>query len=452
MTNLPFTSKRAPIYSDIPDDKWNNWRWQLSNRLNSVEDFEKVLHLTDSEREALRAPGLFRVDITPYFVSLIDPSDPDDPVRKQVIPTSKELVPFTAMMEDSLAEDRHSPVPGLVHRYPDRVLMLVTTQCASYCRYCTRSRIVGDPSATFSRAEFEMQLDYLRHTPQVRDVLLSGGDPLVLAPKILEEILSKLREIPHIEIVRIGSRVPVFLPMRITDELTDMLQRFHPLWINIHVNHPNEISAELAGACDRLTRAGIPLGNQAVLLAGVNDNVHVQRELVQKLVRIRVRPYYLYQCDLVEGAGHFRTPVAKGIEIMEGLRGHTSGYAVHQYIIDAPGGGGKIPVMPNYLLSMSDHKVILRNYEGYITTYEEPLDYDPAKAAQPHQIRQEPGQAGVLGLLEGDQMFIKPEGFDLLHDRHGSQHRLKDARKWVPLGIGHEGQDKPEESPLDNSD
>jgi lysine 2,3-aminomutase len=446
MANSPFISKRAPIFADIPDDKWNNWRWQLSNRINTVEEFEKVIPLSDSEREALSATDLFRVDITPYYISLIDPNDPDDPIRKQVVPSAKELIPFTAMMEDSLAEDRHSPVPGLVHRYPDRVLMLVTTQCASYCRYCTRSRIVGDPSATFSRAEFEMQIEYLKQTPQVRDVLLSGGDPLVLAPKILEEILRRLREIPHIEIVRIGSRVPVFLPMRITDELTDVLQKYHPLWLNIHVNHPNEISSELEQACDRLTRAGIPLGNQAVLLAGVNDNVHIQRELVHKLVRIRVRPYYLYQCDLVEGAGHFRTPVAKGLEIMEGLRGHTSGYAVHQYIIDAPGGGGKIPLSPNYLLSQSDHKIILRNYEGYITTYEEPTDYLPSDAAKFKGIkRPEPGQSGVFGLLEGDQMFIKPDGFDQMHDRGGIQHRLKDARKWVPLGIGAGEKDDAEE-------
>lgn len=437
MVYTPFSSKRAPFYADVPDEKWHNWRWQLSNRINSVEEFEKVIPITESEHKALSAPNLFRVDITPYFVSLIDPEDPNDPIRKQVVPTETEMVPFTAMMEDSLAEDRHSPVPGLVHRYPDRALMLVTTQCASYCRYCTRSRIVGDPSATFSRAEFELQIEYLKRTPQVRDVLLSGGDPLVLAPRILEEILRRLREIPHIEIVRIGSRVPVFLPMRITEDLTDLLQKYHPLWINIHVNHPNEISAELEQACDRLTRAGVPLGNQAVLLAGVNDNIHIQRELVQKLVRIRVRPYYLYQCDLVEGAGHFRTPVAKGIEIMEGLRGHTSGYAVHQYIIDAPGGGGKIPVSPNYLLSMSDHKIVLRNYEGYITTYEEPTDYLPSDAAKYlGEKRPEPGQSGVMGLLEGEHMFIKPKGFDEIHDRSGIQHRLKDEKKWVPLGIG----------------
>src|SRR5512136_1631195 len=448
MANTPFLSKRAPIYADVPDEKWRDWRWQLSNRLNTVDEISKVVKLTDSERKALSASNLFRVDITPYFISLINPDDPDDPIRKQVVPTSAELIPFTAMMEDSLAEDRHSPVPGLVHRYPDRVLMLVTTQCASYCRYCTRSRIVGDPSATFSRAEFEMQLEYLRRTPQVRDVLLSGGDPLVLAPKVLEEILSRLREIPHIEIVRIGSRVPVFMPMRVTDELTDMLQKFHPLWLNIHVNHPVEITKELADACDRMARAGIPLGNHTVLLAGINDNVHIMRQLVQDLVRIRVRPYYIYQCDLVHGAGHFRTPVAKGIEIMEGLRGHTSGYAVPTYMIDAPGGGGKIPVMPNYLISMSDHKIILRNFEGFITTYEEPTDYLPETAARFHgEKRPEPGQEGLTALLDGDQMFIKPEGFDTLRARGGLQHRLKDPKKWQPLGIGEGKQTEPPELP-----
>lgn len=435
----PFLSKRAPIYADVPAEKWNDWRWQLSNRLNSVEDIENILPLSASERQALQTQGLFRVDVTPYFISLIDPTDPADPVRLQIIPRAEEMQAFTAMMEDSLAEDRHSPVPGLVHRYPDRVLMLVTTQCASYCRYCTRSRIVGNPAATFNRHEFEMQLDYLKRTPQVRDVLLSGGDPLVLAPKILEELLGRLREIPHIEIIRIGSRVPVFMPMRVTQELCDMLSKYHPLWLNIHVNHPNEISQELAEAADRLTRAGIPLGNQSVLLAGVNDNVHIQRDLVQKLVRIRVRPYYLYQCDLVEGAGHFRTPVAKGIEIIEGLRGHTSGYAVPTYVVDAPGGGGKIPLMPNYLLSMSDHKVILRNFEGYIATYEEPTDYTPGMAAKyKGPKRPEPGQGGLSRLLDGDEMYIKPEGFDSLHERDGIHHRLKDENKWKPLGIGDE--------------
>jgi lysine 2,3-aminomutase len=440
MSPTPFVSRRAPYYADVPTEKWHDWRWQLSHRLNSPEDFEKVLELTASERRALQASGLFRVDITPYFVSLIDPTDPNDPVRRQVIPTADEIVPFTGMMEDSLAEDQHSPVPGLVHRYPDRVLMLVTTQCASYCRYCTRSRIVGDPGATFSRADFELQIDYLKRTPQVRDVLISGGDPLTLGLKLLEELLSRLREIPHIEVIRIGSRVPVFMPMRVTAQLTDILQKYHPLWLNIHINHPNEISVELAEACDRLSRAGIPLGNQSVLLAGINDCAHIQRKLVQDLVRIRVRPYYLYQCDEVEGAGHFRTPVAKGIEIMEALRGHTSGYAVPTYVVDAPGGGGKIPVLPNYLISMSDHKIIVRNFEGYISSYEEPVDYkphDPKTCKFCQDRRPEPGQLGVTTLLDGDALFIKPEGFDALHSRGGSQHRLRaDESKWKPLGIG----------------
>lgn len=445
MPNTPFPSKRAKAFEDIPDEKWNDWRWQFSHRLNSAEEFEQLFPLTESERKALSQQRLFRVDITPYFASLINPEDPYDPIRKQVIPTADEIVPFTGMMEDSLAEDMHSPVPGLVHRYPDRVLMLITTQCACYCRYCTRSRIVGDPHQSFSSEEFEAQLEYLRNTPQVRDVLLSGGDPLTLSPKILERILRSLREIPHIEIIRIGSRVPVFMPQRITTELTNLLQEFHPLWINIHVNHPNEITAELAEACDKLSRAGIPLGNQSVLLAGVNDDPYLMRRLVQDLVRIRVRPYYIYQCDLVEGAGHFRTPVSRGIEIIEALRGHTSGFAVPTYVVDAPGGGGKIPVMPTYLISMSDHKIVLRNFEGYITTYEEPTEYQlpPQSLTDPFKPAQKPIQEGVFGLLQGGSMSIKPEGFDLVHMRNSKQHRLREnPDKWKALGIGD--QDKKE--------
>ncbi len=443
----PAVSRRASIWADVPDEKWNDWRWQMSNRVNDLADVERVINLTDDEREGLSAPDKFRVDITPYFLSLIDPDDADDPIRKQVIPLGREQQAFTAMMEDSLAEDRHSPVPGLVHRYPDRVLMLVTTQCASYCRYCTRSRIVGDASQNFNRREHEAQLDYLRHTPQVRDVLISGGDGLTLAPKLLESIIRGLREIPHIEIIRIGSRVPVFLPQRVDDELCEMLGRYHPIWMNLHFNHPNEITPEVSRACDRLARAGVPLGNQSVLLAGVNDCVNIQRALVHKLVANRIRPYYLYQCDLVEGSGHFRTPVGKGIEIMEGLRGHTSGYAVPTYVVDAPGGGGKIPVAPNYLLSYSDHKVVLRNYEGYITTYEEPIEYRPHDRSTCDYCRRpvaEPGQGGVHSLLQGDQMWIEPRGFEQIHARGNvEQHRLQDPSKWVPYGVGAlEGQSR----------
>ena len=420
MAKREFPSRRAPVFSLVPDEKWNDWRWQLSHRLNSIAEIEQVLPLTESDKMALSASHHFRVDITPYFISLIDPDDPCDPIRKQVIPTESELAVYSGMMSDSLAEEAHSPVPGLVHRYPDRVLMLVTTQCASYCRYCTRSRIVGDPTAQFSRADFEMQIAYLRRNPQVRDVLISGGDPLTLAPKLLEELISRIRDIEHIEVIRIGSRVPVFMPMRITNDLTDMLAKYHPLWLNIHVNHPNEITQELAVAADHLTRAGIPLGNQSVLLAGVNDCVHTQRQLVQDLVRIRVRPYYLYQCDLVAGAGHFRTPVSKGIEIIEGLRGHTSGYAVPTFVVDAPGGGGKIPLMPNYQLSQAEHKVILRNFEGFITTYEEPQNYqshDPRSCSFCQQRRDEFGQSGIAGLLDGEETTIQPQGFSQTHSR-----------------------------------
>jgi lysine 2,3-aminomutase len=448
MTSAAQTARRAAVFRDVPDAQWNDWRWQLSHRLNKADELERVFPLTPGERTALAAGDLFRVDVTPYFVSLIRPDDPGDPVRRQVIPTAAELTPFTAMMEDSLAEDRHSPVPGLVHRYPDRALMLVTTQCASYCRYCTRSRIVGDPSETFSSAEYEEQLDYIRRTPQIRDVLLSGGDPLTLAPKVLESLIAGLRSIPTVEIIRIGSRVPVFLPMRVDAELCEMLGRYHPLWLNIHVNHPNEITPELAAAADRLTRAGIPLGNQSVLLAGVNDCVHVQRRLVRELLRIRVRPYYLYQCDLVAGAGHFRTPVAKGVEIVEGLRGHTSGFAVPTFVVDAPGGGGKIPLGPNYLLSMSDHRVALRNFEGYISVYEEPTEYrphDPAACPECRSKRAEAGQTGVTGLLDGDRLAIEPAGWEETHARGGGKHRLnRDPQKWNPRGIGgrEEGAEK----------
>jgi lysine 2,3-aminomutase len=409
---------RPALWADVPDEQWNDWRWQMSHRLNSVDELAQVLNLTAEEREGLQASGKFRVDITPYFASLIDPDDPNDPIRLQVIPKGMELEGFDAMMADSLSEDAHSPVPGLVHRYPDRVLMLVTTECASYCRYCTRSRIVGDPSANFSRSDNDAQIDYIARTPQVRDVLLSGGDPLTMPQNRLENILARLRAIPHVEIIRIGSRVPVFLPQRITDDLVEMLRRYHPFWMNIHVNHAKEITPELSRALAKLADAGIPLGNQSVLLRGVNDSPEVQMELVHKLVRNRVRPYYLYQCDLVQGAGHFRTPVSVGIEIIEALRGHTSGYAVPTYVIDAPGGGGKIPVMPNYVLSQSPHKVVLRNYEGFITTYYEPEDaYTRGPLLLENPGREEGMQKGVAALNAGERLTIKPEQFDETHRR-----------------------------------
>ncbi len=428
----PGRQKPPGIWAEVPLEKWTDWRWQLAHRLNTAEELAQLIQLTPEEVKGLSAPGRFRVDITPYFASLIDPDDPTCPIRRQVIPTDKELVPFTAEMVDSLGEDAHSPVPGLVHRYPDRVLMLVTTQCASYCRYCTRSRIVGDPAAQFSRSDYDAQIRYIAGNPEVRDVLISGGDPLTLPPRVLEDLLRRLRAIPHIEVLRLGSRVPIFLPQRITQDLVNMLHQFHPLWLNVHVNHPKEITPEVEAALARLADAGIPLGNQSVLLAGVNDCPNVMKDLVHKLVRNRVRPYYVYQCDLVHGAGHFRTPVAVGMQIIESLRGHTSGFAVPTFVIDAPRGGGKIPIMPNYLLSQSTDRVVVRNFEGFITTYTQPEIYarhDPGTcpSCQKHAAdAEEDGQEGIAALLAGHEVAIVPEGF------HTSHQRLTRIR-WAPI-------------------
>jgi len=406
----------------VPPEQWNDWRWQLAHRLNTVEELAQVVRLTPGEVAGLSAPGRFRVDITPYFASLMDPDDPGCPIRRQVMPTAQELVPFEAEMADSLAEDAHSPVPGLVHRYPDRVLMLVTTQCASYCRYCTRSRLVGDPTAQLSRANYDAMIAYIAAHPEVRDVLISGGDPLILAPRVLEDLLRRLRAIPHVEVIRIGSRVPAFMPQRITPELVEMLKQFHPLWMNVHFNHPKEITPEVEKALALLANAGIPLGSQSVLLAGVNDCPNVMKDLVHKLVRNRVRPYYLYQCDLVHGAGHFRTPVSVGLQIMESLRGHTSGFAIPTYVIDAPAGGGKIPILPNYVLSQSPDRVVVRNYEGFISAYAQPDVYQRHDAGTCPSCRQHQpaSQEGVSALLRGAALAIKPEGFETAHKRAAS--------------------------------
>ncbi len=408
-------------WKDVPPAQWNDWRWQIVHRLNTIEDFARVIHLTPEEVEGLSAPGHFRVDVTPYFASLMDPEDSNCPIRRQVIPTAQEMVSFDAGEADSLGEEAHSPVPGLVHRYPDRVLMLVTTECASYCRFCTRSRIVGDSHNQFNSATYDQQIAYIAATPQVRDVLLSGGDPLVMSQRVLESLLRRLRAIPHVEVIRIGTRVPVFLPQRVTDDLVAMLRQYHPLWMNIHFNHPKEITPEVETALARLADAGIPLGSQTVLMAGINDCPSIITALVQKLVRNRVRPYYLYQCDLVQGAGHFRTPVVKGIEIMEALRGHTSGFAIPTYVIDAPEGGGKVPILPNYLLSMSERQVVVRNYEGFTCSYAQPVDYrphDPTTCAYCLAQRDEGTQAGVSGLLEGHARVIAPEGWRASHQRN----------------------------------
>ncbi|MBN1548023.1 MAG: lysine 2,3-aminomutase [Syntrophaceae bacterium] len=362
---------------------WRNWKWQMRHCVRDIETFEKLMNIsfTDEMRRQFRlTEEKFPMSVTPYYLSLISDKEEEifnDPVFRQCFPSPLELNIMEDDMADPLHEDQDSPVPGLTHRYPDRVLFLVSNMCAMYCRHCTRKRRVGDIDSVPSRSEIMAGIDYIRNTPRVRDVLLSGGDPLMLSDDYLDWILSELRKIPHVEIIRIGTRTPVVLPYRITDNLVDVLKKYHPLWLNTHFNHPRELTGSSRDALARLANAGIPLGNQSVLLAGINDCTLIMRALVNALVANRVRPYYLYQCDLSEGLSHFRTPVGKGIEILESLIGHTSGLCVPTYVIDAPGGGGKVPVMPNYLISWSPTKVVLRNYEGVITTYKEPDHYEP---------------------------------------------------------------------------
>ncbi len=365
---------------DYGPSHWSDWRWHVRHAVRDMETLQKVLNLRFPEREAAdlkRTLEKFPLSATPYYLSLIDREDyRNDPVFKQSVPMTGELTTLPYEMDDPLAEESDSPAPGITHRYPDRVLFHVSNVCAMYCRHCTRKRKVGDRDSIPDQAAMEQGLAYIRNTPVVRDVLLSGGDPFLLSDDRLDWLLTELRAIPHVEIVRVGTRTPVVLPYRITPELVAMLSRHHPLWINTHFNHPRELTSPARAALARLADSGIPLGNQSVLLAGVNDCPRIMRELCHRLLQNRVRPYYLYQCDLSEGLSHFRTPVGKGIEIMESMIGHTSGLAVPTYVIDAPHGGGKIPVMPSYLISWSTNKVVLRNYEGVITTYKEPDSYE----------------------------------------------------------------------------
>ncbi|MCM2273674.1 MAG: KamA family radical SAM protein [Candidatus Didemnitutus sp.] len=353
------------LWQHIPEADWRDWTWQLKNRITTVEQLERLMTLTPEEKAGcLFAAHKLALAITPYFFNLIDRDDPACPIRKQVIPRIDESIVSAEEMLDSLGEDEHSPVPGLVHRYPDRVLFLVTDRCASYCRYCTRSRLVSNAQDYNFHPEYEQALRYIESHPEVRDVLLSGGDPLLLSDKKLDHLLGRLRAIPHVEFIRIGSRIPVFLPQRITPELCEVLKKHGPIWMSIHVNHPKEATRELKDACERLSYAGVPLGNQSVLLRGVNDDAEVMKALVHRLLRMRVRPYYLYQMDLITGGAHFKADVRKGLEIIQALRGHTTGYAVPQYVIDAPGGGGKVPINPEYLEKITDDEVVFRNFEG----------------------------------------------------------------------------------------
>ena len=408
------------LFANVPEEQWNDWKWQAKNRVETLEELKKYIDLSEDEETGVReCLKTFRMAVTPYYLSLIDLNDPNDPVRKQAIPTAAELYFAPEESADSLHEDTDSPVKGLTHRYPDRVLFLITDCCAAYCRHCTRRRMVGQTDNALPREQIDAGLEYIRNHPEIRDVLVSGGDVLMQTDSNLEYVISNLRAIEHVQVIRLGTRVPVVMPQRVTNELCDMLKKYHPIWINVHFNHPNEITPESAQACARLADAGIPLGNQSVLLAGVNDCPHVMTKLVNELVRIRVRPYYIYVCDLSLGLSHFRTPVSKGIEIMEALRGHTSGFCVPTFVVDAPGGGGKIPVMPNYVLSQTPNKVVLRNFEGVITTYTEPTNYQNKCNCPVCRGEREHNLNGIAGLEQGQRLSLEPTELPRKKRLHG---------------------------------
>ena len=382
-----FRSAGRGFWHDVSDADWNDWRWQMKNRITNADQLQRLMPTLSPEEYAgaKLANTKLALGITPYFFNLIDPADENCPIRQQVVPRIEETHTASWELADPCGEDSHSPVAGLVHRYPDRVLFLVTDRCASYCRYCTRSRLVSNASGYDFHPEYDKQIAYIAAHPEIRDVLLSGGDPLLLSDEKLENLLSRLRAIPHVEFLRIGTRIPIFLPQRITTELCAMLKKFHPLFISVHTNHPRELTTEVRDALGRLADAGIPLGNQSVLLKHVNDDVEVMKALVQKLLMCRVKPYYLYQCDLISGSAHLRASVAKGLSIMEKLRGHTTGYAVPTYVIDAPGGGGKVPINPEYVLCRNAGRVLIRNFEGKVFEYPEAANGTPL-ARPPKEI------------------------------------------------------------------
>lgn len=399
-----------PLWKDVTEEQWQDWRWQVANRVTTLEELKQVIDLTKEEEEGIaNCLKTMRMAITPYYASLIDPSNPNCSIRKQAIPVAAELHRGEYDLNDPLHEDADSPVKGLTHRYPDRVLLLVTDQCSMYCRHCTRRRLAGACDQARTKEQIDACIDYVRRTPVVRDVLLSGGDCLLISDELLEYIFRQLRAIEHVEIIRLGTRTPVVMPQRITPELCNMIKKYHPVFINTHFNHTAEITPEAAKACARMSDAGIPLGNQSVLLRGINDCPKLMRKLVHELLKMRVRPYYIYQCDMSQGIEHFRTSVAAGIQIIEYLRGHTTGLAVPTFVVDAPGGGGKIPVMPQYLITQGEGKVVLRNYEGVFSAYTEPKHVVDAAAlcAVCGGNHKELGW-GMGTLLSGKQYSIEP--------------------------------------------
>lgn len=403
-------TKIKNIKDNVSQNEWNDWHWQLRNRLTRFDDLREYINLLPEEDAIDQSKNIsFRMAITPYYLSLIDQNNPLDPVRLQAIPRVSEALITGSDLQDPLHEDIDSPVPGLTHRYPDRVLLLITDQCSMYCRHCTRRRKAGEKDAPLPKEDIDSAIAYISAHPEIRDVILSGGDPFTLSDERLNDIIERLYRIEHVDIIRIGSRTPVVLPQRITDSLIKVLKQYQPIWINTHFNHSQELTPESKAAIAKLVDNGFPVSNQSVLLKGVNDNVAVMKNLLHQLVKNRVRPYYIYQCDLSMGIAHFRTPIAKGIEIMESLRGHTSGLCIPTYVVDAPGGGGKIPVTPNYLISQAPGKVVLRNFEGYISVYTEPeyVPQDEEKySGQCPENRK--STEGIAPLLKGEKVSIDP--------------------------------------------
>jgi lysine 2,3-aminomutase len=387
--------------------KWNDWRWQIRNRIRSFQDLVDVFPSLKANSAIAKVAEKYPMAITPYYASLIKSADLSDPVFQMSVPQGQEMYAPDFLHADPLEEEEDMPVPGLVHRYRDRALLMGTTMCSMYCRHCTRKRVAGYQESSISINQLNDITSYLRAHPEIKDVIISGGDPLTMSTSLLERILMAVRSVPSVDIIRIGTRVPVVLPQRITNELTQMLAKYHPVWINTHFNHPNEITPEAQAACAKLVNAGIPLGNQSVLLKGINDSPQIIEELCRALVRIRVRPYYLFQCDLVRGVEHFRTPISRGVEIMEYLRGRLSGLAIPAYVVDAPHGGGKIPILPNYVVSMSPTHTVLRNYEGMLVNYPEPVDRQSPTSNQGNSRSASPG---VWELAAGHTSAITPSG------------------------------------------
>ncbi len=369
--NARCRSFRNLFFPEATDEQWSDWRWQIQNRIHDLATIRRMIHLSPEEEKALElADKMLPMGVTPHYMGLVSSVDPSQAIRRSVIPTVYEMRQGPGEAEDPLGEEHQSPVPGLIHRYPDRVLLLATDFCSTFCRYCTRSRVVGHGAITPNSERLQLIFDYIRKTPQIRDVLISGGDPLTMSDERLEYILSNLRKIPHLEIIRIGTKIPAVLPQRITPQLVKMLRKYHPLWMSLHFTHPDECCHESVKACSMLADAGIPLGSQTVLLKGINDSADVMMRLMHAMMKMRVKPYYLYQCDPIFGSEHFRTPVSKGVDIINHMRGFTTGYAIPTYVIDAPGGGGKIPISPDYVQEKDNlGNLHLKNYEGKLCQY-----------------------------------------------------------------------------------